>query len=132
MLIVEPDRDEPGFACVALDGTVAGREYRFVLDTGAARTQLATDECTGSLPTVGAHSSAGAFGGWAGDPLVTVTDLVAGPLRAAALDVARAADGPNVLGMDVLGQHRCVFRLDAGVVVIDEPDGVEAGHPAAR
>ena len=54
---------------------------------------------------------------------------MAGPLRAAALDVARAADGPNVLGMDVLGQHRCVFRLDAGVVVIDEPDGVEAGHP---
>jgi hypothetical protein len=31
--------------------------------------------------------------------------------------------------MDVLGQHRCVFRLDAGVVAIDEPDGVEAGHP---
>jgi hypothetical protein len=54
--------------------------------------------------------------GRASDPLVTVTDLVAGPLRAATLDVARAADGPNMLGMDVLGQHRCVFRLDAGVV----------------
>jgi len=128
-LIVEPDLDEPSFARVYVDGTVAGRAYRFVLDTGGARTQLTADECTGSLPTVGADSSAGAFGGWASDPLVTVTDLVAGPLRAATLDVARAVDGPNVLGMDVLGQHRCVFRLDSGVVAIDEPDGVEAGHP---
>jgi hypothetical protein len=128
-LIVEPDQDEPSFACVYVDGTVAGRAYRFVLDTGAPRTQLTTDECTGSLPTVGADSSAGAFGSWASDPLVTVADLVAGPLRAATLDVTRAADGPNLLGMDVLGQHRCVFRLDAGVVAIDEPDGVEAGHP---
>ena len=48
---------------------------------------------------------------------MTVANLVAGPLRAATLDVTRAADGePNLLGMDVLGQHRCVFRLDAGVV----------------
>ena len=127
-LIVEPDRDEPSFARPYVDGTVAGQAYRFVLDTGGARTQLTTDEYTGSLPTVGADSSAGAFGGWASDPLVTVTDLVAGPLRAATLDVTRAAGGPNVLGMDVLGQHRCVFRLDAGVVAVDEPDGVETGH----
>jgi hypothetical protein len=127
-LVVEPDRDEPSFACVYVDGTVAGRAYRFILDTGAARTQLTTDEYTGSLPAAGADSSAGAFGGWASNPLATVTGLVAGPLRAATLDVTRAADGPNLLGMDVLGQHRCVFRLDAGVVVIDEPDGVEADH----
>jgi hypothetical protein len=49
---------------------------------------------------VGADGSAGAFRGWASDPLVTVTDLAAGPLRVATLDVKRAAGGPNVLGMD--------------------------------
>ena len=127
-LIIEPDQDEQSFACVYVDGTAAGRAYRFILDTGAARTQLATDEYTGSLAVVGADTSAGAFGGRTSDPLVTVTDLTAGPLRAATLDVKRAADGPNLLGMDVLGRHRCEFRLDAGVLVIDNPDGVEADH----
>ena len=128
-LIVEPDRDEPSFASVYVDGTVAGRAYRFMLDTGAARTQLATDEYTGSLPTVGADSSAGAFGRRASDPLVTVTGLVAGPLRAAALDVTRAAAGPNLLGLDVLGRHRCLFRFDAGVMAVDEPDAGAVAHP---
>jgi hypothetical protein len=27
-LIVEPDQDQPSFACVYVDGTVAGRAYR--------------------------------------------------------------------------------------------------------
>ena len=111
-LIVAPDQDEPSFACIYVDGTVAGRAYRFVLDTGAPRTQLTTDECTGSLPTVGAYSSAGAFGGRASEPLVTVADLVAGPLRAATLDVTRASNGPNLLGMDVLGPDRVIYAMD--------------------
>jgi hypothetical protein len=127
-LIIEPDQDEPSFAGVYVEGTVAGRAYRFLLDTGAARTRLATDEYTGSLPVAGADSPAGAFGGRADDSLVTVTDLVAGPLRAAVLDVGLSGDGPNLLGMDVLGQHCCVFRLDAGVLVVDETDRLEAGR----
>ena len=127
-LIIEPDQDEPSFAGVYAEGTVAGRAYRFLLDTGAARTRLATDQYTGSLPVAGADSPAGAFGGRADDSLVTVTDLVAGPLRAAVLDVGLRGDGPNLLGMDVLGQHCCVFRLDAGVLVVDETDRLEAGR----
>jgi hypothetical protein len=37
-LIIEPDLDDPDCAEVLVDGTVAGRPYRFLLDTGAART----------------------------------------------------------------------------------------------
>jgi predicted aspartyl protease len=128
-LIIEPDPDDPGCAAVLVDGTVAGRSYRFVLDTGAARTQLEADEYTTALTAAGEDTSFGAFGGSAADPVVTVTDLAIGPLRAAALEVARApAGGPaprNVLGMDVLGRFACHFRLAASVLELE-------ASPAAR
>jgi hypothetical protein len=122
-LIIEPDADVPEFGTVLADGTVAGRPYRFVLDTGAARTQLPVDHYTTGLGVVTQESSSGAFGQSGNETVVTVTDLAVGPLRAASLDVTRAGDGPGVLGMDVIGRYRCAFRLGAGVV--------DAGPPAA-
>ena len=35
-LIIEPDPDDPDFANVLVDATIAGRPYRLILDTGAA------------------------------------------------------------------------------------------------
>ena len=48
-MIVEPDRDDPGCANVMVDGTIAGRPYRFVLDTGTARTHVVADNFTTTL-----------------------------------------------------------------------------------
>jgi hypothetical protein len=46
----------------------------------------------------------------------------------ASLDVTRSEDQRgNLLGMDVLGRHRCAFRLDAGVVGLGGGDGDDAG-----
>lgn len=127
-LIIEPDPDDPGCAMVLVDATVAGRPYRMVLDTGAARTQLEADEYTSALPVTGEDSSLAAFGGRVTESLVTVTDLAAGALRVATLEVTRGAPGlGHRLGMDVLGRHRCHFRLDAGVLDVDVPVP-QAGH----
>ena len=127
-LIIEPDPDDPDFASVLVEATVAGRPYRMFLDTGAARSQLVADEYTLSLSPVHEDSSSSAFGGQVTEPVVTVTDLVAGPLRLPALDVTRSEGGQgNLLGMDVLGRHRCHFRLAAGVLDLETPGG-EAGH----
>jgi Aspartyl protease len=127
-LIIEPDPDDPGCACVLVDATVAGRSYRLILDTGAARTHLDPDEYTSALRPVGQDSSSGAFGGRVTDQVVTVSDLAVGPLRLAALDVTRS-DRPtgSRLGMDVLGRHRCHFRLADGVLDLATP-GPLAGH----
>jgi hypothetical protein len=128
-LIIEPDLDDPGCATVLVDASIAGRPYRLVLDTGAARTQLETDEYTSGLPPAGENSSHAAFGGQVTDPVVTITDLAAGPLRVATLDVTRGGRGlGNLLGMDVLGRHRCHFRLDAGVLDMEAPPGARAEH----
>jgi len=126
-LIIEPDPDDPDFATVMVDATVAGRPYRLLLDTGAARTQLDPDEYVSGLSLVGEDSSSAAFGGRVTDPVVTITDLDVGPLRMARLDVTRSerAVGSR-LGMDVLGQHCCHFRLDAGVMGLDAPPGIQA------
>lgn len=141
-LIIEPDPDNPGCAAVLIAGTVAGRPYRFILDTGAARTQLEADEYTTALAAAGEDVSSGAFGGHTADPVVTVTDLAVGPLRAATLQVARVPGGGpaqrNVLGMDVLGRYACHFRLSAGVLELEAVPAAQAdldlligprGHP---
>jgi hypothetical protein len=116
-LIIEPDPDDPGCASVQVDASIAGRRYRLILDTGAARTQLDSDEYTSGLRPVGQDTSSAAFGGRVTDPVVTITDLAVGPLRLAALDVTRSQSATGSrLGMDVLGQYRCHFRLAAGVL----------------
>jgi gag-polyprotein putative aspartyl protease len=123
-LIIEPDPDDPGCASVMVDGTAAGRPYRFMLDTGAPRTQLETDEYTATLSQVASENSGGALSGPVSQPVVTITDLVVGPLRAAALEVIRA-DGngipaPNLLGMDVLRRYCCHLRLEACALDVGE------------
>jgi gag-polyprotein putative aspartyl protease len=108
-----------------VDGTVAGRPYRFILDTGAARTQLEADEYTSALSPVTGDASLSAFGGRSAHPVVTIADLVAGSLHAATLEVSRAEPGGhlvrNLLGMDVLQRYCCHFRLDASVLELEAP-----------
>lgn len=60
-LIIETDPDDPDCADVLVDGTVAGRPYRFVLDTGAARTKIVADDFISTLSPLAQHSSAGVF-----------------------------------------------------------------------
>jgi hypothetical protein len=129
-LILEPDEDDEDCALYLVDGTIAGREYRFVLDTGAARTQLEADDYTSALPVVASDTSCGAFA-IRTDPVVGITDLTVGPLRAATLGVTRVEPIPgmlrNVLGMDILGRHRCHFRLADLVLDVDPPPALPAG-----
>jgi len=130
-LIIEADPDDPGCATIMADGTVAGRPYRFIVDTGAARTQLEADEYTSALKAAPDESSSGAFASHA-DPVITVTDVAVGPLRAATLDVTRVSPIPpqprNLLGLDVLRRYRCLFRLQAAVLDADAPANHQAGR----
>jgi predicted aspartyl protease len=130
-LIVEPDPDDPDCATVMVDGTIAGRPYRFILDTGAARTQVEADGYTAALSSVAGDSSSGVFASHA-HPIVTITNLAVGPLQAATLEVTRAEPVQqyvrNLLGMDVLGQYCCHFRLDAGVLDLGTPPGHPPEH----
>jgi hypothetical protein len=126
-LVIERDPDDQDFASVMVDATIAGRPYRLLLDTGAARTQLNADEYTSALLPVGQDTSSASFGGSMTESVVTVTDLAIGPLRLASLEVTRSERGlGQFLGLDVLGRYCCHFRLGAGVMGLDAPPGTRA------
>jgi predicted aspartyl protease len=128
-LIIEPDLDDPDCAEVMVDGTIAGRPYRFMLDTGAARTQIVADDLTAALPSRGQHSSSGVFAA-SNNALVEVFDLAVGPLAVPAIEVERfGAPGPgarNLLGMDVLRHRCCHFRFDSGDLLLEHSPAVQA------
>jgi hypothetical protein len=115
-LIIEPDPDDTDFASVMVDATIAGRPYRLVLDTGAARTQLDADEYTSGLSPVGEDSSFAAFGGRVTDPVATITDLDVGPLRLAELDVVNSTlryPVDLILGYPTMRQADWLFDFPA-------------------
>lgn len=129
-VLIEHDADDPDCALPFADGSVAGRPYRFLIDTGAARTSMAADEYTGGLASVAGDGSHGAFGAVA-ETIITVTDLSVGPLRASSLEVARTdsarPDAPCLLGMDVIGRYRCHFRFTAGVIEVSQSAAAGGG-----
>ena len=87
-----------------VDGTVGGLPQRFVLDTGAARTELvASDDL--KLEPEGIESGSGGVFGAVDHELASVRDLRVGPISVDRLTVSLASSGAthNVLGMDVVG-----------------------------
>jgi predicted aspartyl protease len=122
-LVITPDGEHPDLATVSVDGSVAGRPHRFVLDTGAARSQLVADDLLASYATVGRHATSGVFGR-AEQDVVRVPDLTVGTLRHGPLDVVLVAPGAEVrdlLGMDVLGQHPWRFDFAGRTLEPDPP-----------
>lgn len=128
-LVVVPDQDDPVCADVLVDGSVVGWPYRFVLDTGAARTHLVSDDLTVSLPVVRTVSSAGALAAGR-DDIVTVSNLSLGPIRVQSLDVVRVpAEQPgsrSLIGMDVLRSFCCHVRLTAAELRLESSRTGEA------
>jgi hypothetical protein len=125
-LAVTPDVDDSDCADVSVDGTIAGRPYRFILDTGARRSQVVADAFILSLPAEGAEKSRGALGN-SRNELVRLPALAVGPLHAEDLLASLvAADQPgarNLIGMDVLRTAICEFRFSTSELVIHaEPE----------
>lgn len=115
-LVVEIDRDEPDCATVMVDGTIEGRDYRFILDTGAARTHVVGDPSLAGLPRHGSHRPSG-LGGARDDDLLFLPELRVGPLSWTGLEVSTAEGRPdsrNLLGMDAIGTSAGRFDLDGG------------------
>ena len=58
-LVVAPDPDDPGLAEIRVPGTVAGRPYPFLLDTGARVSPVVRDKRTSTLAVLGRHAVSG-------------------------------------------------------------------------
>src|SRR4051812_14637774 len=111
------DPDNPGAAEAYVVATVAGREYRLILDTGGARSTLPVDDLTSTFARVDVDDEPGrgALGPASADTRrVVVPSIALGPLEVRDLVVDLAANGsaaPTILGLDVLRGHRLQLRL---------------------
>jgi hypothetical protein len=125
-LIVVPDAEDEDAFLVFADGTIDGWPYRFLLDTGAARTCVRFDDHTGSFSPVGTSASSGLFATGPRTDVIVVPRLELGPIARTEVPVARGpSTGPhagNLIGMDVLKDHRCHFRFAEMRVLVDPPD----------
>jgi Aspartyl protease len=122
-VIIQPDAEDADAAEVLVDGALGGRRYRFLLDTGAARSCVRYDEYTATFARVGTDTSSGVFAGGSRE-LVMAPRLRVGPISRSDFTLVRAAQGEtgrqNLLGMDLLKDLRCHFRFDERRVEVDE------------
>ena len=120
-LMIQPDEDEPEAASVFVEGRLNGKPYRFLLDTGAARSSVILNEDTVVLPAVGTHVSSGVFA-TSNDDLVRVERLEIGSIVQHDVTVTRSPAAPgtrDLIGMDILRQFCCHFQFDRDRLVID-------------
>lgn len=130
-LVIVPDDDDG--AGVFVDGAIDGRPRRFLLDTGAAGTSVVGDSRTDALPSVETSSAPGVFASAGADDIVTLPSLTLGPIARSDLRATRVRDAAgrpvvDLIGMNVLRDHDCLFRFSQSEVLIDPP---AADRPAA-
>jgi hypothetical protein len=122
VLIIQPDAEEPEAAEVLVDGSVGGRPYRFLLDTGAAKSAILSDDYTATFAAVERHTSSGVFASGSAD-VILAPDIELGPIARRDFPMTRLADNTphrrNLIGMDLLKDFRCHFLFDANRVEID-------------
>ena len=70
-LIIKPDEDDIDAAEIYVDGIIDGIKYRFILDTGAAKTYVQFDEYTSKFDCIQKNNSSGVFADIK-DDLITV------------------------------------------------------------
>ena len=131
-LIIQPDEEDAEAAEVLVDGTIGGHPYRFLLDTGAARTSVLVDDYTATFASVETHGSSGVFASHSND-VVTVPMIEVGPISRSDFTLVRkAGTGPdtrNLIGMDLLKDYCCHFLFDESRVLVDPEGAAGASYP---
>lgn len=129
-LVIESDPEEPGCAAVFVDVMVCGHEYRCLLDTGAARTQLPSNELTKSFPLAEGTRESGSVFGRRSWQLGLAADVRVGSVVRHDVPIALAAEptAPSLLGLDVLRHYSWCFCFSRAVLV-EQPASAGASLP---
>lgn len=123
-LVRVDDDDGLGGATFQVEVAVDGEACDLLLDTGAARTAIASNGFHGARRSE-ATDSRGAFGGHDVMELADVDLGIAGRVHRRTVRLA-AAEEPPVLGVDVLGAERATYRFGVAEMVLG-PDAAHVG-----
>ncbi|WP_286276594.1 retropepsin-like aspartic protease family protein [Naasia aerilata] len=120
----QDDELEPESVVLVVEGFANGEPLRFVVDTGAGTSSVPNLGALRELPVSGMSAARGANATVSGDHIVVVDQLEVGELTARSVRANRS-DPPRrpLLGMDVLGEHRCFFRFSSDRLELDGPIG---------
>jgi len=123
-LIIIPDNENPDEAGVFVDGLIKNIPYRFLLDTGAASSELCSDSYTSSFTKIGEKVSSGVFAPSNLD-IIQIPFLKIGPITKKDFLIRRQSYHDshiqNLLGMDFLKDHYCHFQFDTQHLIVDSP-----------
>ncbi|MFP3854991.1 MAG: retropepsin-like aspartic protease [Anaerolineales bacterium] len=127
-LQIKPDEQTPEAAEVLVQGAVGDRAYRFLLDTGAAHSCLLYDDYSKRFQSREKEESSGLFGGSRYD-LIDIPSIELGPIKRKPFTLHRqspdAAVQRNLIGMDLLKEHRCHFLFSRDALIIDPAASVQ-------
>jgi hypothetical protein len=120
-LIIKPDEEEEDSAEIYVNGTIGGQPYQFLLDTGAARSEIRFDAYTSRFEVIGQHSSAGVFAK-STNALIRVPAIELGPISRQNFTLVclpeNASHLRNLVGMDLLQDFCCHFLFDESRVLV--------------
>ncbi|HZR44104.1 MAG TPA: retropepsin-like aspartic protease [Ktedonobacteraceae bacterium] len=122
-MMIKPDEEDVDAAEVLVDGTIGGFPYRFLLDTGAARSSVTYDDYTCTFDCIETRDSSGNFASSRLES-IRVPRIELGPICKQDMLVDRAEAHPrtraNLIGMDVLKDFCCHFLFEEKRVVIQD------------
>jgi hypothetical protein len=128
-LEIEPDAETPGAAVVRVTAEVDGQPVRFVLDAGAAQSQVIQREVPVSVTDIPESSGSHGLFSQPGRPMGTLGSLRLGGVHREGLNVTLAEPGNpvgNLLGVDFLDGH--IWTVDfSSARLTAEPDEFAAG-----
>lgn len=126
LTFVHDDDLEPASVQLIADGTANGEPVRFTVDSGARTSTVPRVGAISALDVVGRSTGHGASGTSPGDEVVVIDELIIGDLTTTDVTASRVDPArQSLLGMNVLGAHRCHFRFSADRLELDGP--VELG-----
>ena len=121
-LDIRPDPDDPACAQVRVRASVGDDELSLIVDTGAARTRvLAREDLLSGVRTEN-DGSGGVFGPGGEVRIAGLSALRLGDLTVEGLEVevtAAPEQLDSLLGIDVLGRYRCVFKFSNGTLTLE-------------
>lgn len=130
-LIITPDVDDAEAAEILVDGTIDGHPYRFLLDTGAARSSVISDAYTAGFASTEQQTSPGVFAKSI-DELIVVPQLALGPVSKSDFVLARLSttrpDARNLIGMDFLKDACYHFLFSESRVEVDALDASDDAY----
>jgi predicted aspartyl protease len=120
-LVIIPDDEDPG-AFIFVDGSIGNQKYRFLLDTGAASSEINYDSYTMNFEKIGVKTSSGAFSSDTLD-IIQVPSIKIGPINQENFKIRRQSETSkgnfNLIGMDLLKNYRCYFRFHSESLLLN-------------